>query len=305
MPALATVVTDFLTAVKSGLSTGSDLATPGSGNIRGAAKNFIRSQDMSAVLELLTGAMDTGTLTATGGTASTLVDGASTFVPNSSQVGNTLTFAAGTTTVALRGLSYVIQDNTGTTLTFTTALAGTPVSGDTYTIEATMVDAAISALRGTGRGLADAPAGSQFAEARIVADALTRLTVSTGGTITERNMGAPGLLTAAGSTTTVVNLATTRGTYRIDELRGLKVTVDTEAPRTIISNSESAFTVGHAYGSAPGAAEAVSITVADNSAHNTAPSINYLAGSQPGDNGHLSAQIAAAQAAVVAFVLPT
>lgn len=70
MPALPPIVSDFLTRIKNDLSVGSDLATPGSGNIRGAAQNYLRAQDMASALELLQDVLSnpaaTGVVTFTG-----------------------------------------------------------------------------------------------------------------------------------------------------------------------------------------------------------------------------------------------
>jgi hypothetical protein len=80
MPALPTVVTDYLTAIKNSLSQGSDLGS----NVRGAALNYLRAQDMATVLDLLQDAMDTGTMT--------VVDGTTTSFQDGTQATQTLTF---------------------------------------------------------------------------------------------------------------------------------------------------------------------------------------------------------------------
>lgn len=150
----------------------------GTGNENGVATNpmnFLRAQDMASVLELLTNAMDqTGTLTATAtGTATTVVDGAGTFVPGQ-QEGNYVKFKANTTTVALRGLSYKILSNTDRVLRTETMAAAT-ASGDTYEITGGVGNAAVSALR-EAKSLGDSPSGSIYGDFRIVKDALTRIT---------------------------------------------------------------------------------------------------------------------------------
>jgi len=72
MPVLSTVVTDYLTAIKDSLKLGTDLGS----DVRGAAMNYLRAQDMATVLDLLQDAMDQDTpLTVVDGTASSLQDG--------------------------------------------------------------------------------------------------------------------------------------------------------------------------------------------------------------------------------------
>jgi len=428
MPALDAVVTTFLTRVKSDLNTGSDISTPGAGNVRAAPKQYILAQDMAAVLDLLQDALDTAEMTATGGSPSTLVDGANTFITGTQQ-GNTVTFESDTTTAALRDTSAVILSNTSTTLTFTQPLAGTPVSGDTYRITGSMCDKHIEAIRGAGLGIGENPRGMQFAEAAITNDALTTFirtvgstpasstltfsgvgvntqTVTTGtkvytlqtvltnvdgnvliganaaatvanlvaainlgagvgttyatlttantfvtaadgagdtvvvtaktllgtagnaiaiaetctnaswtggalflaggagGATTARNIGTPGLLTAAGSTTERVNLASAQGSYQIDQLRGMQIVVGTEDPRIIVSNDEDSVLVNKVYGSAPSASTAVTITVPTNQAFISVPTAGHLAGSGPGENLQLAETIRVAQAAAAAFVTP-
>lgn len=164
--ALPTVVTSFLTRIKDSLKQGSDLGS----NVRGAAQNYLLAQDMATVLDLLQDAMDQGTdLTATGGSTTTVVDGAGTFVANQ-QAGNIIVFGAATTTVALRSLEFRVSSNTATTLTVP-LMPAAAVAGDVYTIRGGWFDSHISNLRG-GRGLADAPRGSVLGDVRQVLDAL-------------------------------------------------------------------------------------------------------------------------------------
>ena len=200
MPALATVVTNYLTAIKTALQQGTDLGS----NVRGAAQNYLRAQDMATVLELLQDALDqTSNLTATGGTARSVIDGAGTFVPGQ-QVGNVVTFA-GNVTSALAGVSATVFANDDRSLTFKDALPGTPASGDTYTIAGGIVADAISELR-EGKGLADSPAGSVYGDDRIVRDALVRAirqlgTVQATGTLTLTGNTLDGLTVIIGSKT--------------------------------------------------------------------------------------------------------
>lgn len=302
MPALPTPTTDFLTKIKNDLSVGKDIATPGSGNIRAAALNYLRAQDMATVLELLQDGLDQPTeLTATGGSTTTVEDtGAFTA---DAQVGNYVVFAADTTTVALRGLSFRVTANTTGVLTVAGPMPAAAAAGDEYTLVAGLVDEAISDLR-EGKGLADAPAGSVYGDMRIVSDALVRMVKQLGASVAERNIGRPGLKTAAGSTTTVINLKTAGVNYRIDELVGTKMTISGES-RRVLRNDESSATVSAAYSSAPAADTAVAITVPADDAHPASPNLKVHPGAQPGENVYLADLIGQAQAAVVAFTLPT
>lgn len=167
MPALPTVVSDYLTAIKDSLQQGSDLGQ----DVRGAALNYLRAQDMATVLDLLQDGLDqTTALTATGGTATSVVDGAATFVAGQ-QVGNVVIFA-GNVTATLAGVEARVVRNTATTLFFADgALPATPQSGDEYTIRGGIFDTHIEDLR-EGKSLADSPAGSLYGESRTVQDAL-------------------------------------------------------------------------------------------------------------------------------------
>jgi hypothetical protein len=167
----------------------------GAGGENGVATNplnFLRAQDTSAVLELLSDAMDQpGTLTATSGSTTTLGDGAGTFVPGQ-QVGNYVKFKSDTTTTAIQGLSYKILANTDRLLTIETA-ADTIVNGDTYELVCGILDTDIAALR-QGKLLADATP-SIFGDYQIVQDALVSVTNTLGIT------SATGTLTFTGQPT--------------------------------------------------------------------------------------------------------
>ena len=139
MPALATIVSDYLTAVKDALTTGTDTGTPGAyaGVVSSAAQNYLRAQDMATVLDLLQEALNVpGPLTTdgAGGSTTTLVD--TTAFTAGAQVGNTVTIITATEPTIV-GESRVITGNTVTTLTFTPPLPATVTLGDTYSIQAT------------------------------------------------------------------------------------------------------------------------------------------------------------------------
>ena len=298
MPALATVVSDYLTAVKDALTTGTDTGS----NMNAAAQNYLRAQDMATVLDLLQEALtQTTPLTAVGGSTTTVVDGASTFVAGT-QVGNTVTIV--TATQSIVGETSVVISNTTTTLTVFPAFSATLTNLDTYTIEATMLDAVVADLRG-GKGVADATPGDPYYTNRSAIAGIMLGVQRLGGTLQARNIGRPGLETAAGSTDTEVVLVTSGVPYRIDELRGMNLIVAGEQ-RIISSNTEDTATLKGALSSAPGAAAGVIITVPIRDFGGTsAPKIVTHPGAQPGENRVLADFIDQLQTLVVAFVLPT
>jgi hypothetical protein len=102
MPALPSQVTDYLTAIKTSLQQGSDLGS----NVRGAALNYLRAQDLATVLDLLQDAMDSGTLTAVSG-------GSTTSVQAGDQATEVLTFTGQPTdgeTVTIDTKVYTFED---------------------------------------------------------------------------------------------------------------------------------------------------------------------------------------------------
>jgi len=301
MPALPTVVTDYLTAVKDALTTGPDLGN----NLRAGSQNYLRAQDMATVLDLLQtyGFSQSSALTATGGTVRTVVDGAATFVANT-QVGNTVVFA-GNTTASLAGVERRVIANDTTTLTFEgDDMPAAPAAGDEYTIRGTMFQEFVDELR-DGKNLADSPAGNPYGANMSALGGLLKGVESLGGTVVERNIGRPGLLTAAGSTDTVVQLETAGIPFRVDGIRGTKLTVSGES-RVVLTNTESAATLKGALSSAPSASTAVTLTVpVDDFGGTSMPKIVAHPGAQPGENKYLANLIDQLQTLVVAFSLPT
>jgi len=262
--------------------------------------NFLRAQDMASVMELLMDALDQSTpLTATAGSVRSVTD-AGAFVANT-QVGNTVRFT-GNVTAALAGVEAVVLSNTANVLNFTSALSVAPAVGDTFTIRGSMVDGAIRALLEGRVGSANAPPGNVFGDSRIVTDALVRIVQQLGGATIAENTLFSGL-TAAGSSASSIKLNTRGASLRIDELKNLKVNVTGFGIRKIVSNDESSVTVAPAFSAAPGAGVAVVVTMPEDS---TDASRNYTfaPGGQPRDNKALAEVLRAAQAAVVAFVLP-
>jgi hypothetical protein len=174
---LATVVTDYLTAVTTSLTVGPDLGS----SIRGAASNYLRAQDMATVLDLLQEVIGSTGHTASGGSATTVVDAAMTtpYVV-SEQIGNVVVFGAATTTVALRGVESRITANSATVLTVGT-LPAVCASGDVYSIRGGVADTAITSLR-QGGGRADAPSGSVYGSHMQAYSGMENIIVGVGGT---------------------------------------------------------------------------------------------------------------------------
>ncbi len=168
MPALPTNTTSYLSSIKSSLNAGTNFGN----NLSGAAKNYLRAQDMATVLELLQDAFNsTAALTAVSGSTTTVVDGAGTFAVNA-LVGQKVLFS-GNTTAALAGVTGIVAGNTATTITFTGPLVAAVATGDTYTIVGAVFDSAIASLR-QGKAFAEAPPGDTYGDAKVVRDALIR-----------------------------------------------------------------------------------------------------------------------------------
>lgn len=285
-------------------------ATALAGGVSGAASqqnvntlpmNFLRAQDMASVLELLQDALDSGTLTATGGTATSVQD-TGAYVANS-QIGNVVTFT-GNTTAALAGVSATVVSNTTGALFFANgALPATPAAGDTYTIRGAIVEAIVSKLR-DGRSSGSAPAGNLYGDSRLVTDALVRLTRQLGGTVS--NVTQMSGTCGSGSTTTnvVLNMLGTR--LRPDQFKGKVLSVGGET-RKITGNSDTAVFFDKALTSAPALDAAYTISLQMDSTDADA-NYQFAAGGQfPGasQNRRLAELIRIAEAAVVAFVVPT
>lgn len=301
---LDTIVSDYLTSIKDALTTGADTGTPGAyaGVVSAAAQNYLRAQDLATALELLTDALDATTpLAATGGTVSTIIDGASTFVAGE-QVGNTVTIV--TATESIVGETAVVVSNDTTTLTVYPPFTATITAADTYTIEATFMDEAIAALR-DGKGIADATPGNPYGSQKNAIEGLMLGIETVGaGSVVERNIGRAGLVAVAGSTDTVVLLSDSD--YRIDQFKGMRVDVNTVGAGIAVSSNENSVTLRGPLPSAPAGGEAVTITVPVNDFGGTsAPKIVTHPGAQPGENAYLADLIAQFEAAVEAATVPS
>lgn len=254
--------------------------------------NYLRAQDMATVLEFFKEALgNSSVVTATGGSTTTAVVSA---LVSGAYVGAKVTFASNTTTAALQGVTAYVKSNNTTTLTFTSALPAACASTDTFTIEQTFLDAAISELR-SGRNRGDAPAGNPFGLSRTVLNALQKICEqAAGSTLTAKTIAT--LTTGSGSTTTSVVNSTSD--MRIDAFKGMTLTVS-GASRKILGNTESTFVLTSALGSAPSASTSFTVTIPAVDSDND-PTFAY-AGGQP-HNYKLANFIASAQAVVEAFV---
>jgi hypothetical protein len=109
---------------------------------------------LADLLDILVSLIDSGTLTVTTGAETDGFTDAAAFTGVNSLVGATFTYAAATTTVALRGVTRTVVTNTVNKIFFDEATVANQ-AGDTGTLEFTNIDADIAALRGEGRGLGD------------------------------------------------------------------------------------------------------------------------------------------------------
>lgn len=290
MPALPTVVSTYIDNITDSLKVGSDLGQ----NLRAAGRNYLRAQDLATILELLQDATGSATLTATAGSTTTATVAS---IPANSYVGALVTFAANTTTVALRGVTTRVLSHTTTVFTFTTTLEAAVAVGDTFTVKHDFLNASISEIR-QGKAKGENPPGNVYGMNRTAMDAMQKLLSKLGSTLPETNISHSGAQVAAGCTDTVLK---TKDTYRIDEFKGLTINISSQ-DRTIVSNTENTVVLNKALSSAPAADTAYTVKrqlqAAPIQAHITHP------GGHP-DNAHLANAIALCKTVVAALVLPT
>ena len=300
---LDTVVSNYLTAIKDALTTGTDTGTPGAyaGVVASAAQNYLRAQDMATALELLAEALSQpGSLIASGGSTTTVVDANAAFVAGA-QIGNTFTILTATE-AGIVGESRVVSANTTTTLTFVEALPATVTALDTYSIEATFLDASVDALR-DGKGIADATPGNPYGSQRDAIQGLMLGIETLASTVAERNIGRAGLTSLVGSTDTVVILSDSD--YRIDQFKGMRVVVTARGEGIVSSSNENSVTLRGPMAAAAQAADAVAITVPVNDFGGTsAPKVVTHPGAQPGENIFLADLIDQFQTLVEASTIP-
>lgn len=302
---LDTIVSDYLTALKAALTTGTDTGggdrTAGSPPLdtHAAAQNYLRASDMATALELLQEALSAPLVTATGGSTTTVVDSGTPFVAGE-QVGNVVTVL--TATESIVGETAVVTGNTTSTLTVSPAFTATITNLDTISITAAFLDTEIANLRKGGVRAASTvePYGSQ----RDAINGLMRAVEQLGGTLAERNIGAAGLTALAGSDDTLVVLS--GGPYRIDQFKGMRVAVNTAGEGIAVSSNENSVTLRGPMAAAAVASDAVTITVPINDFGGTsAPKIVTHPGSQPGENRVLADFIDQLQTLVEAATVPS
>jgi len=105
----------------------------------------------------------------------------SAFTGANSMVGAKATFAAGTTTVALRGVSGIIAANTVSKLSFNPVLPAVPVTGDTYVLEYSAIDNDLIVLE-QGKGSGDGSSNPYGAGPSLI-NAIIMLIAKTGGAV--------------------------------------------------------------------------------------------------------------------------
>ena len=109
------------------------------------------------VMRLLTNLIDSGTLTATGGTATSVSD-TGAFTGTDTLIGCKVTFT-GNVTAGLAGAEAYVISNDANTLNFNAgALPDTPAAGDTYSVEFTLIDEQLAVLdksKGLGGSASD------------------------------------------------------------------------------------------------------------------------------------------------------
>jgi hypothetical protein len=300
---LDTIVSDYLTALKDALTTGADTGDPGAyaGDVHAAAQNYMRAQDLATAIELLFEATEltTALTTTTGGSTTTVLD-TSAFVI-SEQIGNVVTMV--TATEAIVGESRTVISNTADALTVAPAFSATTTVGDTYTIANPRVETVVANLR-KGTSIADATPGNPYADQRVAMNALMVALEAYSAAPVERNIGAAGLVAAAGSDDTLVVLS--GGPYRIDQFKGMRVAVATAGDGIVVSSNENSVTLRGPMAAAAVAADAVTITVPVNDFGGTsAPKVVTHAGPQPGENAYLAHLIDQLQTVIEALTVPS
>lgn len=115
-----------------------------------------------------------------GSTLSFVDNGA--FTTANSLVGTTITFAAATTTAALRDLVRTVVSSSVNHLVLNEALPAEPVVGDTLTLEYTQADANITVLRGTGVSFGGTNPGNPYGYGPSFVDAVLTFLQSQGVT---------------------------------------------------------------------------------------------------------------------------
>lgn len=227
MPALAAPVTTYINSIVASLTTGSDLGS----NLRGAAKNFLRAQDMATVLDLLDDAItQTANIVVVSGTTTTITIAG---LQANLYTGATVTFADDTLTTALRGLTRTVKSNTGTVITLTEALPEAPAEADEFTMTGSVLSPYVAILR-DNKNRGDAPLANMYGNSRTLADVFEKMKTISGTAGVFPIVSRPGALTAAGSTTTAVKV---REELKIDSMQKMELVIAGQT-RTIVSNDD-------------------------------------------------------------------
>ena len=262
---------------------------------------YLRAQDLASSFELLQNATASGTLTATGGSTTTAVV---TSITPGSYTGATLTFTAGTTTVALRGLSYTVASNNATTFTTTETMAGACAATDTFTVTSTFLNRAVSELRDAA-GSAGSPAGDPYGRYLTFIDGCEfTLNQIDGSSVPKSTLSHASLAVAESPAATTTNIPLT-ATMRPGQYDGLLATIGISDPIQIDYNTESAIYLKTPLLGVPPAATAVAIQT---SALPVGRSKSLSGLVHPGghpDTANVIFILDLVQRAVEAFVLPS
>jgi hypothetical protein len=154
---------------------------------------YVNANRVADLINELVGLIDSGTLTATTGSETDGFTDSGAFTGVNSLVGATFTYAAATTTVALRGVVRTVQSNTVNKVVFSEATVANQV-GDTGTLEFTTVDTNITALR-QGKSTGDS-ASNPYGPGPQLIDAGIKLLTQLGATVPDYLTGAVGIANA-------------------------------------------------------------------------------------------------------------
>lgn len=261
MPALPTEVQTYITSITDALNQGT-FETQFS--TYAAAQNYLRAMDMANILDLLQDAvLPTGSVTATGGSTTTAVIAS---MEANLYSGSTVTFDDATLTAGLQGVSATVRTNDGTTFTFTEELPAACAAGDTFTIDGSILEASILALRNGRTEMGDSPLANVYGLTRVVNNAFEQLfTISPPAAIQTQVLSRPGAVTIDGSTVSEVVIDTT---LKIDAMQGYDFVIAGET-RQVASNTENTVLLSSDLSSAPAAGVAYSIQRNLNQVNNT------------------------------------
>ena len=280
-------------------SGGSDSAN---GEAAPSGGGYLRAQDLAAFFKILQDACGKASVTATGGSTTTAVVAS---IPNAGQyVGAKVTFAAATTTAALRDQVAYVASHNATTFTFSSTLPAACANTDTFAIELQLVTPEIAALyQDASKTYGDAPSGNVYGETRQALDAIAKLIEQMGGgaAVPTRLLTRAGVVTAADSTDTLIESV---DAMRVDEFKGRDILIASQV-RRIVGNTDTTIRLAKALTSAP--AGGVSFQIVE-ATLDYRPGVSNLANTHPGgghpNNAWTAYLLEQAQAAVEALILP-